>query len=88
MANHVCPQCGGKGTEDNFGAFGRDNLDEWFGGDHDEEERFMRSYKEGAFDKPCSFCKGQKVVDDEKLAEYEDWREYQAEMEAERRAGC
>lgn len=89
MAWHVCPDCDGKGTKDNFGAFTEDDLQEWYGSNTEEREEFLRQYKVGEIGRAtCTYCNGKRVVDDEKLAEWEDTLEYRAEVAAEQRMGA
>lgn len=87
MAYHVCPDCEGKGTKDNLGSFTSDDLDEWYG-DSSERDDFVESYRNGAYDKPCSYCDGQRVVDDEKMEGWADEVEYRNEVAAEQRMGA
>ena len=62
---HVCERCNGNGWVDKWqGGFGRSDLDEWFAGNHEDEQEFMSQYMSGAYGDPCPACKGNKVVDD------------------------
>ena len=84
----ICPQCQGNGTVDGFGSFTRSDVDEWFGGDYEDEERFRKDYMGGAFDRTCPTCSGKRVVSEEEMEMAEARWEMDQEMEAERRMGC
>lgn len=82
MAYQVCPDCEGEGFVGTLGAYTRDEFDEAFE-DADEYFAIHEASKQA-----CAFCKGQRVVTDERMAEWEEECEYRAERRAEQRMGC
>ena len=86
----VCPDCQGEGFQSRLGAFSASDMDEWYGDDWDARDEFVSEYttRGGAYDEPCSLCKGQRVVTPQQLREAEERAEYEAEAAAERRMGC
>jgi hypothetical protein len=90
----ICGQCRGEGTSCAYlGSYTSSEMDE-------AGQEFREDYMNGVYDKPCPECKGsgkvqeidwdkltpdqQKMVIDDAEAE----AQYQAEIDAERRAGC
>lgn len=94
-AKEVCPTCRGEGTHVNPSIDGNGiTADEW-NYEWGEEEKEM--YLSGGYDVVCNHCGGKNVIDvpDETHPNYPAYYAYmeaewemQAEMEAERRAGC
>lgn len=89
----VCGTCNGEGTSSAYlGAFS--------GEDMANDPEFFESYMQGAYDRVCPECNGNKVVDvpDESRTPKDVWekyvtyctdeREYNALVEMERRMGC
>lgn len=87
MANHVCPECEGEGYLGTLGAFTPDEFHENFDdGSYGAFDYYTDLHN--ASKQACAFCKGMRVVNDERLAEHEDYLEYQAERAMEQRYGC
>lgn len=83
----VCPRCEGTGYVSKLGDFTREWVAEEFGPDAEE---FIAEYTKpgGAYDEFCPECKGNRVVTAEQIEEYREQLEYEAERQAEIRAGC
>jgi hypothetical protein len=79
---NVCPECEGEGYLGTLGAFTPGEFWEQF----DDAQEYLEMHE--ASKAPCDYCKGMRVVNDERLAEYEDYLEYQAERAMEQRYGC
>lgn len=71
----VCPACGGRGASSAYlGAFTREDMDE-------QGPEFMESYMNGAYDRRCDECDGERVIavpdrrrgDPEDIKLYDDW---------------
>lgn len=90
----VCDACQGRGKSSAYlGVFTRDDIDEM-------GDEWMDDYMAGHYDKPCDFCKGERVVavvDEDEcdpilLAEYNEQKQIEIEdrmnREAERRMGA
>jgi len=82
----ICPACEGAGGHDSLGGFTGADMDEWYGGDGYEREQFVTDYLGGAYDTPCTICRGQRVVLTSALAEIEEKMIFEAEIEAQYRA--
>lgn len=84
----ICPVCFGEGSVCRIKeAFTREEAEEWYGPEVDE---FLEEYltRGGAYDEVCPACKGHRVLSAQQFTDWEDEREYQAERNAEIRAGC
>lgn len=91
----VCPTCRGEGKHVNRNIDGNGiTADEWYN-EWGDEEREM--YMTGGYDVVCEECKGENVIDvpDEDDVNFPAYYKYmqemwemEAEMAAERRAGC
>ena len=78
----VCPECEGEGYVGTLGAFTPGEFWEQF----DDAQEYLEMHE--ASKQACAFCNGQRVVTSEKNDEYQDYLEYEAERNAERRMGC
>lgn len=84
----VCPECRGEGFVSRIkGGFTREDAEDWYGPDVDE---FLDEYttRGGAYDEHCPACLGQRVLSPEAKVAWEEHLEYEAERNAEIRAGC
>lgn len=79
---HVCPECEGEGYLGTLGDFTPSELSEWY----DETDEYLSAHE--ASKEACAYCKGQRVVTSERLAEWNDYVEYAMERAAEQRMGC
>ena len=77
----VCPECEGEGYVGTLGAYTSDEFHEAF--EDVDEYRALHEVSKVA----CECCKGQRVVTAERLAEWDEEREYEAERRAEQRWG-
>lgn len=79
----ICPECEGEGYIGTLGAFTPAEMEEYFGND---VEDYYYAHETSA--ERCAFCNADRVVTAERNAEWDDYREYQAERAAEQRMGC
>lgn len=77
----VCPECDGEGSMGTLGAFTADEMAESF----DSHDDYVEAHEYSK--RPCSTCKGLRVVTAERMAEVQEEREYAAEVAAEQRYG-
>ncbi len=83
MSNYVvCPECEGEGWFGTLGSYSPDEFEDSFES-VEEYDRMHEISKEA-----CSFCNADRVVTAERNAEWDDYREYQAERAMEQRYGC
>jgi hypothetical protein len=88
MAKYVvCPECEGEGYVGTLGDYTPDEFNEAFADESDGPWDYYSRLHE-ASKQACDFCKGNRVVTQAELAEYQDYLEYEAERNAERRMGC
>ena len=92
----LCPRCRGVGSHVNPAVDGQGISQE----DFDQDPDFQEAYFRGDYDVACHRCQGEKVIkviDRERATEAEkklfdanerELADYDAEREAERRAGC
>lgn len=78
----VCPGCEGEGYVGTLGAFTSSEFYDYY----DDVEEYNHAHE--ASKQACAFCEGQRVVTQDKNAKYQDYLEYEAERNAERRMGC
>ena len=77
----VCPACEGTGTDfDSAIEFTSADLDEQYADDWDAREQFRDDYMSGAYDTPCEFCHGERVVRSSRVKEWEVMAEWRAEI--------
>lgn len=83
----VCPDCQGRGYHSKLGAFGSDDLDEWFG--NAVREEFLVDYMRegGPYDEPCTLCNARRVITAEEGQEWIDNADYRAEIAHEMKMG-
>lgn len=81
---HVCPECEGKGVIGSGITFTEEEIGEHFR-DAIEFDEYLHDQRRGVYDKRCPYCKGQRVVDQEKFDGWEDEVRYRMEVAAEQR---
>lgn len=85
MKYMVCPDCKGYGSHKPGFAYDGEMIDQMFESLEDFNEH-MEDIRNGVYDTRCDYCKGQRVVTEERYYDWEDEQAFRDAVAAEQRA--